>query len=388
MVLEIDPINPGTKGKMMDVLTGLIAGGQCKSFKETKMKAMDLEIIVKAYRKRTNEDPDQSLLASVLSNIIGQKTKEKFSDLKMLHSYKDMKQNILETATEANMNVNRMDIGNVDAEKMAMHFNIGTPDGKANPPQGESPPQSPPVGGNQESLNAAEQGKGPDLSQIQCYNCLKYGHKSIDCPTRPSKGKGKGWPNQKGNAWKGGYDVGWGQQKGKGWSKGCWQKGKGGKGVNNIDENWGRGDWYPEGVPLCAIYIIGDDDEIRDEDICGMCCEEDEDNRDTVQALSEPVEPEEDEVSMADSEDVPKHVDSDSEEETEPEWVRQRGARPDPNMMMQAAWKKAEETDENNKKILSGQPPRGRDADWIRAHEKTRMMRDSSGNDGKVSCSK
>ena len=124
MVLEIDPINSGTKGKMMDVLTGLIAGGQCKSFKETKMKAMDLEIIVKAYRKRTNEDPDQSLLASVLSNIIGQKTKEKFSDLKMLHSYKDMKQNILETATEANMNVNRMDIGNVDAEKMAMHFNI------------------------------------------------------------------------------------------------------------------------------------------------------------------------------------------------------------------------------------------------------------------------
>ena len=116
MVLEIDPINSGTKGKMMDVLTGLIAGGQCKSFKETKMKAMDLEIIVKAYRKTTNEEPDQSLLASVLSNIIDQKTKEKFSDLKMLHSYKDMKQNILETATETNLSANRMDIGNVDAE--------------------------------------------------------------------------------------------------------------------------------------------------------------------------------------------------------------------------------------------------------------------------------
>ena len=82
--------------------------------------------------------------------------------------------------------------------------------------------------------------------------------------------------------------------------------------MNNVDENWGWGDWYPEGIPLCAIDILGDDDEIGNHDICGMCCEEDEDSDDPIQALSEPIEfEEEDVVSLADSEDVPGHVDSD-----------------------------------------------------------------------------
>ena len=157
--------------------------------------------------------------------------------------------------------------------------------------------------------------------------------------------------------------------------------------MNNVDENWGWGDWYPEGVPLCAIDILGDNDEVTDEDICGMCCEDDEENHDPVQALSEPGETGEDDLSMADSEDVPGHVDSDSEEETEPEWVKEKKARPNPNMIMQAVWEKAEETDEINKKIVSGQPPRGQNEDWIRAHDRMKMMMNSGGNDGDISCS-
>ena len=101
------------------------------------------------------------------------------------------------------------------------------------------------------------------------------------------------------------------------------------------------------------------------------------------QAISEVAQrDEDDDLRIADSEDLPGHVDSDSEEDEEPEWMKRKKARPNPNKIMEDARRKAEETEERNKTILNGQPPQGHDEHSTKAHEKMRTMREAPDNDG------
>ena len=75
------------------------------------------------------------------------------------------------------------------------------------------------------------------------------------------------------------------------------------------------------------------------------------------QAISEVAQrDEDDDLRIADSEDLPGHVDSDSEEDEEPEWMKRKKARPDPNKIMEDAWRKVEETEARNENIQNGQP--------------------------------
>ena len=119
MVKEIDPINHRTKAALTDNLTGMIRNGSSKDFRTLKNKLLEMEAICKMFRKRTNEEPEPSLLASILSNILDSQTRETFTHDHLLGNYAEMKARIMETATEADIGngIKAMDVGNVDVAR-------------------------------------------------------------------------------------------------------------------------------------------------------------------------------------------------------------------------------------------------------------------------------
>ena len=129
MVKEIDPINHRTKAALTDNLTGMIRNGSSKDFRTLKNRLLEMEAICKMFRKRTNEEPEASLLASILSNILDSKTRETFTHDHLLGNYAEMKTRIMETATEADVGngIKAMDVGNVDVERAVPTYQMDTP---------------------------------------------------------------------------------------------------------------------------------------------------------------------------------------------------------------------------------------------------------------------
>ena len=194
LVAEIDPINSATKAGMMESLTGMIGHEQCKSLKETKSELLDMELVVKQYRERLHEKPDIALLASVLSNILDFKTKDKFTDLRILHDYESMKQKILESATEANvgatMRSNKMDVGSVSQTNPVPTYQMNASDSSQASVKSDAPSPKSQNSSAEESINYAEGEKKPPNPNIICFTCGQKGHPSFMCPKGAAKGKG------------------------------------------------------------------------------------------------------------------------------------------------------------------------------------------------------
>ena len=128
MITEIDPVNARTKGIMMDAITGMLSKGRASNAKQLKARLLDLEIMVTKYFKRLNEKPEQSLLASVLSNMLDEKTRETFTNDAVLGNFKAMKERISATATESDLGRDAMNIGaiEVEAQPQALKVEVAT----------------------------------------------------------------------------------------------------------------------------------------------------------------------------------------------------------------------------------------------------------------------
>ena len=246
-VAEIDPINKRTKGAMMSRITGMVTKGSSKNTRELKSRLLDLEVMVKKYRERVNEVPDDALLASILSNLLDEKTRDTFTNEALLDNYAAMKLRILATATEADFLSNKMDVGNVDIDDKFPRdvpvYPISTPDKSVK--FDVSPTNSSKTGseGVDLDIQAAELAKRAPNPNIRCWTCNGIGHPSFLCPQKP-KGESKGSQLAKG-APKGYFKGNW--SKGKQGSKGSWGGksggyGKGGKGAMALDD-WGDYGW-------------------------------------------------------------------------------------------------------------------------------------------------
>ena len=162
---------------MTDAITGMIGRGRSK---ETKNRLLDLQVLVTKYLKRVGEMPDEGLLASVLSNIIDDKTKDTFTNAEILAGYKIMAQRISATATEADTSGDRMDIGNVDVQEAKPNNGEDgsqrslalTPVSPPMPPGSQQAPQA-------ESPALATQGSKPPNPNIRCFICNQTGHPSF-----------------------------------------------------------------------------------------------------------------------------------------------------------------------------------------------------------------
>ena len=272
LVAEVDPVNHRTKAAMTDMITGMIAKGSSRDFKELKNRLLDLESIVKRYRQRLDEEPDESLLASVLSNLLDGKTRETFTNEHILHAYKKMKERILETALEADTRGNAMDVGSFEVDRQVPTYAISTPDNSpTKPAAGPAPVQNPggavPNGTNEPSLNAADGAPSSPNSGFRCFTCNELGHKSFQCPLRKGAGKGN-WKGQPGKGTKGSYG---GNSKG-GFGKGSKGKGKKGgwsgygKGAYSVEEPWEDYSWDEWGPSsFCGCVEEGFDDDVEEE---------------------------------------------------------------------------------------------------------------------------
>ena len=98
LISEMDPINHRTKAAMMDAITSMIKKGSSRNYRELKARLTDLELMVKKYRQRTAESPDHTLLASILSNLLDDKSREAFVNLGILHDFVGMKNRIIHSA--------------------------------------------------------------------------------------------------------------------------------------------------------------------------------------------------------------------------------------------------------------------------------------------------
>lgn len=273
---------------MTEQITGMVRKGLSKSKVELKSRLLDIETLVTKFLRRTGEMPEASLLASVLANLLDEKTRDMFINDNIMHDYKVMKTRILQIATESDTSTGHMDIGKVSVERAADVYNIATPDNKA-PGSGLSTPQSPKSEEAGEALYSAEQGKGNRDANIRCFTCNGLGHRAVDCPMKSTKGGGKGGkPGQWRSQQKGGqYKGSWGQypKGGKSWGKGSWSKNGPGKGAMSLEEDWGE--WYgQEGVPLCGLFDSHDSMiELEDMMTCGAC--EDGPDEEEVNAAAE-----------------------------------------------------------------------------------------------------
>ena len=274
VIAELDPVNNRTKGAMIDKITSMVQRGSSKNTSQLKTNLMDLEIMVKRFRERVSEVPDESLLASVLSNLLDSKTRETFTNDDILSDYKLMKARILRTATEADSNGCSMDVGCVEVNAVAgertERYSINSPDSKTASTESVSAPgsQSDQSKGDP-AINAADGAQRqprPPNPNIRCFTCNELGHPSFLCPLKDSKGKGKGTV-QPFKGWQKGQ---W-QSKGKGsgykGGKGSWGKGNkgGGKGVYGVSE-WDDWEYYNEWEPS-ALCLEEDCNDV----LCGTC---------------------------------------------------------------------------------------------------------------------
>ena len=223
---------------------------------------MDILSAIKNFRKKTNEEPEPTVLASVLSNLLDTKTREKFIDEGILENFKLMSSKIIKIAHESDAIV-PMDIGSVEAavynleNPSAQQFAIGTPSQSGTSSGLNTPPSAPvntrPINApTAEPLNqAATDNKKPANPNVQCYTCNGKGHYARDCPLNNKGNKGGS---------KGGSKGGWVQKGHKGnWSNGGGGKGvsgkggKGGKGAYGVEE-WANDDdsWYWEATSFAA----------------------------------------------------------------------------------------------------------------------------------------
>lgn len=275
MVKEIDPINHRTKAALTDNLTGMIRNGSSKDFRTLKNRLLEMEAICKMFRKRTNEEPEASLLASILSNILDSKTRETFTHDHLLGNYAEMKTRIMETATEADVGngIKPMDVGNVDVERAVPTYQMDTPvtSPTKSSAQGANPGTNASPGGNYSptadpNLNFAgkggEKGKSFDPTK-RCYSCNELGHPSFLCPHKKGGAKGGGKAAY-------GQNGGYGQNSGYGQNGGMW-KGLNAKGGGKGKQ--GKGQFPSKGYGKGA-YALDEWNEYSQEDweyYSGMC---------------------------------------------------------------------------------------------------------------------
>ena len=85
---------------MTEQITGMVRKGLSKSKVELKSRLLDIETLVTKFLRRTGEMPEASLLASVLANLLDEKTRDMFINDNIMHDYKVMKTRILQIATD------------------------------------------------------------------------------------------------------------------------------------------------------------------------------------------------------------------------------------------------------------------------------------------------
>lgn len=284
-----DRISEDTEALLSAAITKLGAN-QASNLHDLRDKLTILEKTVEQYSEKMGHEPPESLLGSVLTTILDAQTRREFVNIGgIIGKYERMKEKIGELASDSH-GPKAMDIGAVDPAEIPSI---------ANPDMGCQPCQP--------CLGEVENARFRDMV---CWHCNQKGHPSYLCPQKQGKDGGK---QGKGGAQKGAGKGQWRSKGGasKGAGKGQWgQKGggKGGKGAYGLEaadneESWWDDQWFDQNSD--RLPGLG-----------------------SLETAVKPVE--DDDVSMADSEDVPGHVDSDSEEETEPEWMKQRRAIPEP----------------------------------------------------------
>ena len=227
-------------------------------------------------------------------------------NLNILHDFVGMKNRIIQLATKSDVNTANMDIGNVDEGKLGLEeFRINTRKCSKSPIASQAMQNMGQQQHTQQTgvpINVANNEARPTNPDIICHNCKGKGHIARNCPQPDQRGQQKG-------AW---GKNGWLNKGNKGqWSKGGWNKGaskgynsKGGgngkgKGVYAVDDWHGEEQWYWDPTPFAGCVeeqMPVDDhqcdpgcscgtpvrelviDESDDEEWCGVCEEDNEDD--------------------------------------------------------------------------------------------------------------
>ena len=266
LVTEIDPVNHRTKAAMTETITKMVQLGASQNPKILKSRLLDLETLIKRFLKKTNEMPEESLLASVLANLLDPKTRDVFVNEGIMHDFRRMQSRINETATEADA-ASPMDIGSVEAAPNSGQEQSPSP---AAPPTLAAVQQAAPTAALHAAptapatsdLNAATGGKPPN-PHIICFKCNQKGHPSFMCPLNANKGSWQKGASKGGGGWNKGGNKGQ-------FSKGGWGKGKskgagrGGKGAYAVedDDSWWDGSWWGEPSSFAGLIEEDEDDEV------------------------------------------------------------------------------------------------------------------------------
>ena len=242
--MRFGPSLSSKQGLVLMELSGMVAK-PAKNPSETRVLLTEMEQRIKVVEDVTGEDVSENHAKSILVGILDPTTRQHTA---MHHGSKTTCDELKKVVLEFINNVTRRDenamqVGRISAEEVEeFHGDAG-----------------------QCVEDVGETYLGVVGSWQQCYKCQGYGHLARECPskgkgkgqTQPSygKAKGKGWsetPKGKGK----GTDSAKGGGKGKGKKGplygGCWTcggdhfaaecpskgKGKGGKGLNSVEEEW------------------------------------------------------------------------------------------------------------------------------------------------------
>ena len=127
MLNETNPVNARKNAVLIDSNTGMIGRGESKTATETKSRVFGLQVLVTHYLNRVGELPAEGILASALSNILDDKTRESFTNAQILSDDQAVSMKISTTATESDTSGDRMGSGNIDVNAGASSEQSQTP---------------------------------------------------------------------------------------------------------------------------------------------------------------------------------------------------------------------------------------------------------------------